>query len=436
MAVTGGIALVSGILALILGGVAKTVAACVFGISLAAFSLPLLQVFVVNPLKDEKIHREYKAKYEAERTPLIIAVEKKDIKKIKKLIKKGADVNEGKGYRTPLITACERGNSYDKAEYEEIARILLEAGAEPDLFRDESWWYEYSSISFNRVCAMPVAIAKGREGIVKLLIEHGANVDSYEESDEVDEKGKKVLIGKPFLPFQWALSTCSYGCAKLILDAGAKTGFYMYGYNSEYGKNEKKTVLMELFAGYEGDYNIEAKVYVLSKVLEKCDEEDVNRHDDKGKTALHWAATAWEWEAERTRLAALLVDAGADVNAKDDEGKTPLMYVVKEVRLWHDDASEPVSFFVSRGADITLKDKNGKTALELFTARYADKELDGREKENYDKIVEMLTAKKAASQKELEKTKAGTEAGEPARIAKADFAAGKHTELADIADNW
>ena len=91
MALTGGIALISGIVAFLAQGVAKTVAACVFGISLFAFSLPLLQVFVINPLKDERIHREYKAKYEAERTPLIIAVENKDIKKIKKLIKKGVD---------------------------------------------------------------------------------------------------------------------------------------------------------------------------------------------------------------------------------------------------------------------------------------------------------------------------------------------------------
>ena len=440
MAAMGGLALVSGILALILGGVAKTVAACVFGISLFAFSLPLLQVFVINPLKDEKIHREYKAKYEAERTPLIIAVEKKDIKQIKKLIKRGADVNEGKGYRTPLIVACEHGQSYNEAEYEEIARILLDAGAEPDLVREEPWRYEYSTIAFKRIHAMPIAISKDREGIVRLLIEHGANIDSYEESDEVGENGEKVLIGKPFLPFQYAIRECSYESAKVLLDAGAKIGTYMYGYESGYEKNEKKTLVMELFSGYEGDYNIEAKAYILEKLLEKI---DANKKDDKGKTALHFAAAHREWEDTRSRLAEMLLTAGADINAQDDEGKTPLMYAVKEVGLWRDTALESVGFLVSHGADITQRDKDGKTALDLFTARYADKELKGKEKENYDKIVELLSMKKKTAENtkkpaevKTAKIQELTAQSQSVEIAKTDFSAGEHTELDDIEDNW
>ena len=428
MAAMGGLALVSGILALILGGVAKTVAACVFGISLFAFSLPLLQVFVINPLKDERIHREYKAKYEAERTPLIIAVENKDIEQIKKLIKKGADVNEGKGYRTPLIVACEHGQSYNEAEYEEIAKILLDAGAEPDLVREEPWSYEYSTIGFKRIHAMPVAISKDRAGIVRLLIEHGADIDSYEESDEVGENGEKVLIGKPFLPFQYAIREWSYESAKVILDAGAKIGTYMYGYESGYEKNEKKTLVMELLGGYESESNIETKAYILEKLLEKI---DANKKDDKGKTALHFAAARYDWDELKTRLAVLLVEAGADVNAIDDEGKTPLMYAVKEVELWRDTALEPVGFLVSHGADITLRDKDGKTALDLFTARYADKELDGKEKANYDKIVELLTVKKS------KKTAKQDEKIEGVKIAKvSDFSSAEHTALNDIQDNW
>ena len=432
MAAMGGLALVSGILALILGGVAKTVAACVFGISLFAFSLPLLQVFVINPLKDSaavaRYHREYKKEYKAERTPLIVAVEKRDIEQIKKLIKKGADVNEGKGYRTPLIVACEHGQSYNDAEYEEIAKILLDAGAEPDLLREEPWRYEYGTIGFKRIHALPVAISKDRAGIVRLLIEHGADIDSYEESDEVGENGEKVLIGKPFLPFQYAIRECSYESAKVILDAGAKIGTYMYGYESGYEKNEKKTLVMELLDGYESEANIETKAYILEKLLEKI---DANKKDDKGRTALHWAASHYDWDEFKTRLAVLLVEAGADVNAIDAEGKTPLMYAVKEVELWRDTALEPVGFLVSHGADITLRDKDGKTALDLFTARYADKELDGKEKANYDKIVELLTVKKS------KKTAKQDEKIEGVKIAKvSDFSSAEHTALNDIQDNW
>ena len=428
MALTGGIALISGIVALLAHGVAKTVAAWIFGISLGLFSLPILGG-ILNSLKESAAVARYHREYKKERTKLILAVENRDIKKVKKLIKRGADVNEGKGYRTPLIVACERvsGLGYkDKvSDYDEIVRILLDAGAEPDLVREEFWSYEYSKIGFKRINAMPVAIAKDRDNAVKMLIEHGANIDSY--SEEIDENGKKVLVGKDFMPFQWALSTCSYKCAKVLLDAGAKTGFYMYGYNSEYGTNEKKTILMELFHGHEADYNIEAKTYVLSKILETCDEEDVNSRDDKGRTALHWAASYYDWDELKTRLAALLVDAGADVNAIDDEGKTPLMYAVKEVGLWRETALESVGFLVSHGADITQRDKEGKTALDLFTADYADRKLDGKEKANYDKIVELLTVKKTAV-----KTLSATPISRPAPQQEQKT----HIELADISDDW
>ena len=431
MALTGGIALISGIVALLAHGAAKTVAAWIFGISLGLFSLPILGG-ILNSLKESAAVARYHREYEKERTPLILAVENRDIEKVKKLIKRGADVNEGKGYRTPLITACEHvsglGYEDEVSDYDEIVRILLEAGAEADLVREEFWRYEYSNIGFKRINAMPVALAEDRDNAVKMLIEHGANIDSY--SEEIDENGKKVLVRKPFTPFQWALSTCSYECAKVLLDAGAKTGFYMYGLNSEYGTNEKKTILMELFHGHEADYNIEAKTYVLSKILETCDEEDVNRHDDKGKTALHWAASRDDWDELRTRLATLLVEAGADVNAKDDEGKTPLMYAVKEIGLWRDTALESVDFLVSHGADITISDNEGKTALDLFTACYADRKLDGKEKANYEKIVELLTVKK--SKKTAEKTLSAT----PISRAAPQQEQKTHIALADIEDNW
>ncbi|MBQ4378649.1 MAG: ankyrin repeat domain-containing protein, partial [Treponema sp.] len=107
MALTGGIALISGIVALLAHGAAKTVAAWIFGISLGLFSLPILGG-ILNSLKDSAAVARHDREYRKERTKLILAVENRDIEEVKKLIKRGADVNEGKGYRTPLIVACER----------------------------------------------------------------------------------------------------------------------------------------------------------------------------------------------------------------------------------------------------------------------------------------------------------------------------------------
>ena len=340
-------------------------------------------------------------------------------------------MNEGRGNRTPLIAACALDGA-NKGEYDEIVQILLEAGAEPDLLLEEE--YFFGTVSFNRICAMAVAIDKHRAGAVRLLVERGANIDSYEESGEVGENGKKILVGKPFMPFQWALRCSSYKAARLFLERGAKVGAYMYGYEIRNNEtNEKKTLVMQIFDGYEGDWNIDDKAFVLETLLKKI---DANDKDDTGKTAMHYAALFYEWSEERNRLAKMLLDAGADINAQDDEGKTPLMYAVSEIISW-EDTLRAAEFLVQHGADISLKDKDGKTALDLHTERYKDFKLSEYTKNDYDKIAALLAPKKkisaSASRYDEEKIPAPPQ---NTAVAKADFPAERHTALDDIADGW
>ena len=428
----GGVALVAGLVAVFASGIARTVAACICGISLVAFCTPILRAEIAEKKKEaEKTRQE--AEYIKERGELIVAVERRETEKIKTLIEAGADVNEGRGNRTPLIAACELDEA-NEGEYDEIVQILLEAGAEPDLFREEEYVFR-RSVCFSRICAMAVAIDKHRAGAVRLLVEHGANIDSYEESGEVGENGKKILVGKPCMPFQWALRCCSYDAARLFLERGAKVGAYMYGYEIRNNEtNEKKTLVMEIFDGYEGDFNIEDKAFVLETLLKKI---DANDKDDAGKTAMHYAALFYEWSEERSRLAKMLLDAGADINAQDDEGKTPLMYAVAEIIGW-EDTLRAAEFFTRHGADISLKDKDGKTALDLHTERYKDYKYSGESSKNYyDKIAELLTVKKkisaSASRYDEEKIPAPPQ---NTVVAKADFPAERHTALDDIADGW
>lgn len=426
----GGVALVAGLVAVFASGIARTVAACICGISLVAFCIPIVRADIAEKKKEaEKTRQE--AEYIKERGELIVAVERRETEKIKTLIEAGADVNEGRGNRTPLIAACALDGA-NKGEYDEIVQILLEAGAEPDLFREEE--YFFGTVSFNRICAMAVAIDKHRAGAVRLLVERGANIDSYEESGEVGENGKKILVGKPFMPFQWALRCSSYKAARLFLERGAKVGAYMYGYEIRNNEtNEKKTLVMQIFDGYEGDFNIEDKAYVLETLLKKI---DANDKDDTGKTAMHYAALFYEWSEERNRLAKMLLDAGADINAQDDEDKTPLMYAVAKIISW-EDTLRAAEFLVQHGADISRKDKDGKTALDLHMERYKDYKLSEYTKNYYDKIAALLAPKKkisaSASRYDEEKIPAPPQ---NTVVAKADFPAERHTALDDIADGW
>ena len=420
----GGVALVAGLVAVFASGIARTVAACICGTSLVAFCIPIVRADIAEKKKEaEKTRQE--AEYIKERGELIVAVERRETEKIKTLIEAGADVNEGRGNRTPLIAACALDGA-NKGEYDEIVQILLEAGAEPDLLLEEE--YFFGTVSFNRICAMAVAIDKHRAGAVRLLVERGANIDSYEESSEVGENGKKILVGKPFMPFQWALRCSSYKAARLFLERGAKVGAYMYGYEIRNNEtNEKKTLVMQIFDGYEGDFNIEDKAYVLETLLKKIDASD---RDDAGKTAMHYAALFYEWSEERNRLAKMLLDVGADINAQDDEGKTPLMYAVSEIIGW-EDTLRAAEFLVQHGADISLKDKDGKTALDLHTERYKDYKYSGESSKNYyDKITALLTPK-VSSQKN---SSPNIFSSEPTEIAYISLE--KHRELDDILDNW
>ena len=282
---------------------------------------------------------------------------------------------------------------------------------------------------------MAVAIDKHRAGAVRLLVERGANIDSYEESGEVGENGKKILVGEPFMPFQWALRCSSYKAARLFLERGAKVGAYMYGYEIRNNEtNEKKTLVMQIFDGYEGDFNIEDKAYVLETLLKKI---DANDKDGAGKTAMHYAALEHEWSEERSRLAKMLLDAGGDINAQDDECKTPLMYAVAEIISW-EDTLRAAEFLVQHGADISRKDKDGKTALDLHIERYKGYKYSGESSKNYyDKIAALLAPKKkisaSASRYDEEKIPAPSQ---NTVVAKVDFPAERHTALDDIADGW
>ena len=83
---------------------------------------------------------------------------------------------------------------------------------------------------------------------------------------------------------------------------------------------------------------------------------DVNAKDDSGKTALMYAANAFN--GGDVELVNILLAAGADVNAKNDWGYTALMYAANY--NVEDGIFEPL---IKAGADVNARDNEGRTAL-------------------------------------------------------------------------
>jgi hypothetical protein len=69
---------------------------------------------------------------------------------------------------------------------------------------------------------------------------------------------------------------------------------------------------------------------------------------------------------DRTEMARMLIDAGADVNFKNNDGSTPLHSAVFFCR------PEIVRMLLARSADKTIRNKYGQTAGETVSAPFAN----------------------------------------------------------------
>jgi len=100
-----------------------------------------------------------------------------------------------------------------------------------------------------------------------------------------------------------------------------------------------------------GDPDIEQlKLHIAKKT-------DVNKADERGTTALVYAANVGSLEAVK-----LLVEAGAQVNAKGPDGRTAL---IGAAQAGH---KEIVDVLLAAGADAKVKDESRTTALHLAAA--------------------------------------------------------------------
>ncbi|MHC4478096.1 MAG: ankyrin repeat domain-containing protein [Planctomycetota bacterium] len=254
------------------------------------------------------------------------AVQYSDLKSIRKLIRKGANVNardeEG---RTPLYIAAAVGRV-------DVAELLIANDAEIDAPCSKSGWTplhractsrrgaavvellvlkgaDIGALDHTKGTPLHAAAIGGNPETVRFLVEKDANVNAR------DQNGRT--------PLYWAVEYQGYRYKEIVqtlLSLGAKVLM------------EHKTGSSPLgVAVLQNDLEV---AHVLAAAIDK------GWRNEYGEAVLHWAV-----RQRKLELVKLLVEHGADLNAKDAQGYTPLDVAINYVR-----EKDITDFLRSKGA--------------------------------------------------------------------------------------
>uniref|UniRef100_H2XNJ6 Uncharacterized protein n=1 Tax=Ciona intestinalis TaxID=7719 RepID=H2XNJ6_CIOIN len=212
-------------------------------------------------------------------TLLEINLQKQKIKRVKQLLSKGANPdNYSEDYKCSLLSiAISQRN-------EAMVRIMLKAGASTN---QNIWHSQHDCKPSSYEYPLHIAVFQGSMGIIKALVEHGANVDIGQDS----------TIGTP-------------------LHQAAKQGHkevtaYLLSKNADIiaiDRNLNTPLHTAALYGYEAV----AKVLLLKRA-------PVNAKNSNLSTPLHCAASAGAFSVTK-----LLLEHGASVSLRDFANKTPL----------------------------------------------------------------------------------------------------------------
>lgn len=289
--------------------------------------------------------------------------------KVKKAISQEVDLNEkNKEGDTPLLYTFKK-NVYHCAE---IAKILIEKGADPTLLDKEGksvldyWGYTGDRDLFEQIVQkkpklnkenassyIKVSLRLHSTSLLELMLEQGIElpkkyVDYYEKS---------------FL--ETACLSSQKVCAFLL-----NNGFDV----NEKEEDENHFILALI--NYKID-EFENPIDHLRFLVEKgVDLKAVDNYNKKG--VLHKLEYLQMKDVLR-----FLVQNGVDINMKDKDGYTPLMDAVSQnditkIKL------DYIKELIALGADVNAKNNNGQTALDVFKNQYLIKN------ETYQEIVDIL----------------------------------------------
>jgi ankyrin repeat protein len=206
-------------------------------------------------------------------------------------------------------------------------------------------WKEKTVIHARRPLAW--AAKNGHEGVVRFLLEKGAEVDW------MDPNGRTALCE--------GASGAHEAVVKLLLKNGAEV---------DSKDNSGETPLSH--AAYKGH---QAVVKLLLKNGAEVDSKDIS-----GETPLSRAA----YKGHRA-VVKLLLENGAEVESKDNNGRTPLSWAASSQN------KDVVELLLENGAEVELKDNNGRTPLswaasdgneDVFKLLLSDTRVDPEAKDN------------------------------------------------------
>lgn len=241
----------------------------------------------------------------------VLAAVLPDLRLLRALIERGADVNSMLAGMNPLLAAT-RDSWHGRPE---AVMTLLANGADP------------RATDADGNTPLHHAARSSDPGVAALLRDAGAEMDAL-NADGVS-------------PLGTACGTGNWRLARFLLERGAKTE-----------PAGGQPVLLAA-AGTEEDDSAGVQLLLRHKAR-------VDARDARGRSALHEAAFAGH-----AGICQTLLDAGADANARDGEGRTPLLDAARAGAL------VALEALVAAKAEVQASDGQGANALHLACAAEA-----------------------------------------------------------------
>lgn len=420
MAVLSITGIIAGIIALCTSGGKRKGAIIVSGISFSLAALPLIVPKIDDLTTDLKIKAYEKAeekKLRKDCTKLIYAVEKCNLSEVIKLLEKKADPNEIYNKRSPLTSAFLGDNTYRKnrQDSDRIIEALLNSGADPNL-------------CIGSKIPMRYAIENDRLEALKLLVDHGAIIDTVNRSKikEIKEQGRDLGETDPaeynydFPPVQFAFMKCSFECAEYLLEKNADCTIW-------YDSSIKRTLLMKLMNNYLPFYHLEARLSIMNYLFKYVEDDDLdlaNYKDIEGKTALHYFGESDCLTEDSPMLLLKFLEYKPDINALDSKNENVLHKIVKKYYNIENIYNNLI-ILIENGADNSVKNENGLLPIDIFHDEHKPENYE--DNKFYGKVEALLSPKKKMARLNPENKK---------NVMTEKVYSSPHIALKEPEDNW